>query len=126
MYIALTMIEFAITASLMINLLKWVDESFKSLRFKVKVLQMFSGKTGYITGFLLNLCISSLMSKFTGGGLTAGFANLGSSVIVAIVFPRYVNWKYDIESMLSTIESEKEAKVAEKVRRKASKLKVAV
>ena len=126
MYIALTAIEFAITASLMINLLKWVDTSFKSIRFKVKVLQMFSGKTGYITGFLINLSISSLMSEFTGGGLTAGFANLGSSVIVAIVFPMYVNWKYDIEGMLDTIASQKEAKVAEKVRRKASKLKVAV
>ena len=126
MYIALTMIEFAITASLMVNLLKWVDESFKSLRFKVKILQMFSGKTGYITGFLLNLSISSLMSQFTGGGLAAGFANLGSSVIVAIVFPIYVNWKYDIDGMLHTIEIEKESRKAEKIRRKSSKLKVAV
>ena len=49
--------------------------------------------------FAINFGISTLFMSFTGGGLTAGFANLGADVVIGILFPVYFRRKYDLEAM---------------------------
>jgi uncharacterized protein YacL len=76
--------------------------------------------------FAVNLAISVLLTQFTGGGLNAGFANLTSSVIVAIAVPIYVRFRTagtSEEQELEALQRKEEYEERKKRREKEKKEK---
>ena len=87
--VLLMLIEGVITFTLMKRIMDGILD-MKNPRMKWKAI----GFLGHpMVSFSVNLAISVLLTQFTGGGLNAGFANLGSSVIVAFLVPMYVRAK---------------------------------
>ncbi len=85
----LMFIEAIITFTLMKKVLDMVL-GFRNSRVRLGILRLISSP---LVSFFINLGISLLLTKFTGGGLNAGFANLASSVIVALALPMYVRYR---------------------------------
>lgn len=49
-----------------------------------------------VFAFMMNLFVSSLIAVFTGEGMISGLANLGSSVLIGVCLPPYLNYRYKI------------------------------
>ena len=117
MIFILTTIMSIITVYLMIQMMDLVD-SMKENMIKVKIVQFISSIPVTV---LLNFTISSILTQFTGEGLTAGFANLGSSVLVGIFLPPYLRKRYNFQEMETRVLEERALKAEKKAQKKQKK-----
>ena len=99
-------IEGLITWNVMDNIMKIVNE-IPSIKLRYRV---FKFLTSIPISFVMNFAISSLLTQFTGNGVTAGFANLGSSVIVAILLPFRLSRKYRVSDLEQEIKEARKKK----------------
>ena len=90
MGLVLTLIDIAITGYLL-DLVMKVIINVRPKKLRVGFYRLFNNG---VTAFLLNLSISNMLAYFTGQGLIAGMANLGSSVLVALFLPMYLKQRY--------------------------------
>ncbi len=91
----LVVIQATITWYIMITIMD-ILSNIPSPSIKLLVFKLFTARP---ISFVINLAVSSMMAWFTGAGLYAGFANLGSSVVVGIIFPVYFKMRYDMQQM---------------------------
>ena len=109
------LIEAVITGYIIfqINAMLW---DMKDSRNKLRMFKFMQSRSFTM---LFNFSISSLLTMFTGGGMTAGFANLGSSILVGVVLPFILRWKFPIYNLehrvarMSTRKSRRESKKRE-------------
>lgn len=104
--IVLMVIEGIITGHLMIKIMNIVI-GIKSPKSRLRVFRFL---TSTPVSFAMNLAISTMLTWFTGGGLTAGFANLGSSILVGFGVPIYLKSKFDIVSLENEVKALEETK----------------
>jgi len=64
------------------------------------------------TAFVLDLTISCIIGWFTGEGMTSGFANLSSGIIVSVIAPYVLNWKFKYKTLESEYKTAKERNAA--------------
>lgn len=114
----LLIIEVIITSYLMIELMGIIYD-LPGGHIKVALLRLL---TSAPVSFVVNLAISSMMTWFTGEGLTAGFANLGSSVLVGFFLPVYLKRRFNLDMVTREAQLKKELKRAKKAEKKAQKL----
>lgn len=123
MGIAMLIIEGVITGYLMVKLFDLIID----MENEVRKLRIYHFMSHPVPSFILNYLISSMLNSFTQGGLAAGFANLGSSIIVAVFVPLYLKWRYDmpgLETRVAAIQLAKAQKTSrlkrlgQKVRRR--------
>lgn len=104
--IVLMVIEGIITGHLMIKIMNIVI-GIKNPKARLRVFRFL---TSTPVSFAMNLAISTMLTWFTGGGLTAGFANLGSSILVGFGVPIYLKSKFDIVSLENEVKALEETK----------------
>ena len=75
--------------------------------FKARLMEMIMHPA---TAFATNLVISNIIGYFTGAGLIAGLANLGSSVLVGLILPFVMGKWYNPEEIRARVAANKEAK----------------
>lgn len=112
----LLVIQAVVTWYIMSTVLNIISE-IHPVGMRILLLKMIANRP---MTFVFNLAISQMLVWFTGAGLYAGFANLGSSILVGVIFPIYFNQKYNINTMEEEHQLNKERKIQE---RKASKLR---
>jgi hypothetical protein len=66
-----------------------------------------------VVSFMVNLLISNILGYFTGKGMVAGLANLGSSVIVGFAIPIVLRKMYDVDETVQRLEEKKAIKKAD-------------
>ena len=122
MTIFLTIIEVMITLGFMLQITGFIYE-MKNLQMKITLHKILTNRIVIIA---VNIAISSLMTTFTGANLTSGFANLGSSVIVAIFGKYIIDRKYNFGPIYEELSLKKEVKLQiknEKIEAKQNKPK---
>lgn len=93
--VALLIIDSIITVWLISKTVSVID-SLPSDRMKLPLFNFFMSPP--IT-FAINFLISCLITGFTNSGLSAGTANLGSSILVGVFLPPYLRSKYNIDRL---------------------------
>ena len=84
--------------------------------FKAKIMEFIMHPA---TAFGINLVISKIIGYFTGAGLIAGLANLGSSILVGALIPIVMGKWYNPEEIRAKVRSDKEAKERRKNMKRA-------
>lgn len=107
MFIAIfVVVECIITLTFMIMVGGWVSQ-IRPLRFQIVFIRLMKSRTA---AFILNMVISSVLSGFTGAGMYAGFANLTSSVLVAIIAAPILEYKFRFDHVIETVARQKKEK----------------
>lgn len=99
-------VEGIITGYMMLQLMEIISRGPDGYT-KIK---MYKLVTSIPISFIINFLVSSVMTWFTGAGLTAGFANLGSSVVIGVVLPPILRWKYPLEAVVERVKENREIK----------------
>ena len=111
--IELLIIDTIITFYLMKTFLDMISNMADSY-FKAKVMEFVMHPA---TAFGINLVISNILGYFTGAGLVAGLANLGSSVLVGFILPVVMgNW-YNPDEVRERADAKKADKKRGKLKR---------
>lgn len=109
--------ECLISTAFMIMVAGWIN-SIKIDMVKASGIVMLNTRT---SAFAINMVISSIIGEFTGSGMTSGFANLTSSVLVAIYMPAVLEAKYKFDKFLTDYRSRELTKSRERRQRKQNK-----
>lgn len=110
-------VEGIITGYLMLQLMEIISRGPDGYT-KIKMYKLI---TSIPISFVINFLVSSVMTWFTGAGLTAGFANLGSSVVIGVVLPPLLRWRYPLEVVIERVKENKEIKRKVKEEHKLNK-----
>lgn len=116
--ISLFIIEGITSAYITLKLIQIVCEDFPGTDgFKLKFYHMLNN--GF-AAFIVDIFVSMMMNYFTSAGMISGFANLGSSIVVAVLLPPYIEWRYPPAVMLERARLSKVAKKDARIRYKAA------
>lgn len=58
-----------------------------------------------LVGFMLNFMISTALAWFCGSGLSAGFANLASSIVIGLLMPVYFQKVYKVRELMEHLQT---------------------
>jgi len=111
--IVLLIIDTVITFYLMKTFLETLSDMSDSY-FKAKLMEFTMHP---VTAFVINLMISNILGYFTGAGLIAGLANLGSSVVVGLILPVVMGKWYNPDEVRARADAKKAEKKRSKLRR---------